>query len=133
MSPRTRARELALQYLYHFDLLGQGAQELDEFLRWRASDERAIGFAREICLGAREGMAELDELISHHADNWAIDRLATVERNILRLAVWEMLHGGTPAAVAIDEAVELGKRFGGEDSGAFINGVLDGLRKEKEL
>ena len=124
---------MPLSEFYHFDLLGQGAQELDEFLRWRASDERAIGFAREICLGAREGMTELDELISHHADNWSIHRLATVESNILRLAVWEMLHGGTPAAVAIDEAVELGKRFGGEDSGAFINGVLDGLRKEKGL
>ena len=131
MSPRTRARELALQYLYGLDLLGEEVQELDEFLHWRASDGRAVEFARTICLGAREKMAELDELVSHHLDNWSLGRLATVDRNILRLAAWEMLHGGTPAAVVIDEAVEMGKRFGGEDSGGFVNGVLDGLRREE--
>ncbi len=133
MSPRTRARELALQYLYQFDLLRETAQGLNEFLRWRASDERALDFARSICLGAREKMPELDELVSHHLDNWSLERLAMVDRNILRLAAWEMLYEGTPAPVVIDEAVELGKRFGGEDSGGFINGVLDGIRKEKEL
>jgi len=122
-----------MQYLYHLDLLGEGAQELEEFLHWRASDERAIGFARSICLGAREQMPELDGIVSHHLENWALDRLATVDRNILRLAAWEMLHGGTPAAVVIDEAVEMGKRFGGEDSGGFVNGVLDGLRREERL
>ena len=133
MSPRTRARELALQYLYGLDLLGEGVQELDEFLGWRASDGRAIEFARTICLGAREKMTELDELVSRQLDNWSLDRLATVDRNILRIAAWEMLRGGTPAAVVIDEAIELGKRFGGEDSGGFVNGVLDGLRREEGL
>ena len=133
MSPRTRAREIALQYLYHLDLLGEEAQDLEEFLHWRASDERAIGFARSICLGMREKMVELDGIVSHHLDNWVLDRLATVDRNILRLAAWEMLHGGTPAAVVINEAVELGKRFGGEESGGFVNGVLDGLRRAKGL
>jgi len=75
-------------------------------------------------------VAEIDDRISRHAEHWRLDRMPTVDRNILRLAVYEMEHGGTPAAVTIDEALELARKFSNEESVQFVNGVLDAVRRE---
>lgn len=88
---------------------------------------RAFGFAKELFLGVIEGRVELDRRIQDHADNWRVERMSGVDRNILRLALHESARAdAVPSAVIIDEAIELAKKFGGEHSGAFVNGVLDG-------
>jgi transcription antitermination protein NusB len=78
-----------------------------------------------------EHLAEVDEQISKHAEHWRMERMPAVDRNILRLAVYEIKRGGTPAAVAIDEALELARKFSNEESVQFVNGVLDAVHKEK--
>ena len=87
-------------------------------------------FMEELVHGTVSKMPELDERIGKHSDNWRMERMPAVDRNIIRMALFEMLHGGTPAAVAIDEALELARRFSGDESVKFINGVLDALRRE---
>jgi N utilization substance protein B len=87
-------------------------------------------FMEELVRGTVEKIEPLDERIGRHSDNWRMERMPAVDRNIIRMALFEMLHGGTPAAVAIDEALELARRFSGDESVAFINGVLDALRRE---
>ena len=80
--------------------------------------------------GAVKHVEDIDERITRHAEHWRIERMPAVDRNILRLAVYEMLHGGTPAPVVIDEALELARRYSNEESVQFINGVLDAIRRE---
>ena len=88
---------------------------------------RAFGFAKELFLGVIEDRAALDQRIQSHADNWRVERMSGVDRNILRLALHESGRAdAVPRAVIIDEAIELAKKFGGEHSGSFVNGVLDG-------
>lgn len=88
---------------------------------------RAFSFAKELFLGVTEGREDLDRQIEEHADNWRVERMSGVDRNILRLALHESSReDAVPPAVIIDEAIELAKKFGGEHSGAFVNGVLDG-------
>jgi len=89
----------------------------------------AHDFAKHLALGVLASRDRLDEVIAKHASNWRVERMAVVDRNILRLASWELLEGGTPAAVAIDEAIELARRFGEDTSPAFVNGVLDAVAK----
>ncbi len=84
-------------------------------------------FMERLVKGAMERAVEIDQRISAHSEHWRLDRMSAVDRNILRLAVYEMLEGSTPPAVVIDEALELARRFSGEDSVAFINGVLDAV------
>ena len=86
-------------------------------------------FAVELVSGAADHLAELDELITRHAEHWRMERMPNVDRNILRLAAYEMAHGGTPAAVAIDEALELARKFSNEESVQFVNGVLDAIHR----
>ncbi|MCL4402049.1 MAG: transcription antitermination factor NusB, partial [Acidobacteria bacterium] len=81
--------------------------------------------------GAAGHVEEIDGRISAHAEHWRIERMPAVDRNILRLAIYEMVYAGTPAAVAIDEALELARRFSGEESVQFVNGVLDAIRREQ--
>ena len=80
--------------------------------------------------GTVEHIAEVDEQITRHAEHWRMERMPAVDRNILRLAVYEMTHVGTPAAVAIDEALELARKFSNEESVQFVNGVLDAVHRE---
>jgi len=87
-------------------------------------------FMEDLVQGTIAKITELDERIGKHSDNWRMERMPAVDRNIIRMALFEMLHGGTPPAVAIDEALELARRFSGDESVAFINGVLDALRRE---
>lgn len=89
----------------------------------------ARAFAEELVAGVIEHVESLDVLLARHATHWRVERMAAVDRNVLRLAAYEIVEGGTPAAVAIDEAVDLARRFGGERSPAFVNGVLDALAR----
>jgi N utilization substance protein B len=154
---RRRAREVALQVLYAVDLglrdragvsegdravgteepLEDEAERLS--LRTSSSFERVVehfdvpgnatAFARELVCAVATHARELDALIALHARNWRISRMAVVDRNVLRLAVYELLHTNTPVAVVIDEAVDLARRFGSDTSPAFVNGVLDAVAR----
>jgi transcription antitermination factor NusB len=136
MRRRTRGRELCLQLLYMVDARGDEALlGVDDFLRLEAPDEaEAHEFARQLLSGTLDHQKEIDGAISAAAQNWNIRRMAIVDRNILRMAVYEMLHlKDIPAKVSINEAIEMGKRFSTQQSGAFINGILDRIRREKGL
>jgi transcription antitermination factor NusB len=136
MRKRTRGRELALQLLYMVDARGDEALlGIDDFLKQEAPDEsEAHDFARQLLSGTLDKQEEIDAAISAAAQNWHLRRMALVDRNILRMAVYEMLHlKDIPAKVSINEAIELGKRFSTQQSGAFINGILDRIRREKGL
>jgi len=130
MRPRTLARRLALQYLFMVDLAGEArAQTLEAFLGEHCDNPEARAFAAELALKTRAHLAEIDMLIAGAADNWHLARIAAVERNILRLACAEFKSRTAPPKVILDEAVELAKIFGSAESGAFVNGVLDKIRK----
>ncbi len=126
-SRRTRARERALQALYQIDVAAEG---IDEALAafWKSFEpvEREV---RELAEGLVRGVAEhrrsIDEAIEEASSHWRLDRMARVDRNVLRLAVYELQETDVPVKVVINEAIELGKKFGSESSGAFVNGVLD--------
>ncbi|MAF64218.1 MAG: transcription antitermination factor NusB [Planctomycetes bacterium] len=131
MKKRTRARELALQFLYQVDLVRTRIDEADAFLRGEEHDEQTRNFARRLVLGVNEHSALIDDRIQAVAQNWNISRMAVLDRNILRLGVHELLHcSDIPPKVAINEAIEMGKRFSTQNSGAFINGILDRIMNE---
>jgi N utilization substance protein B len=126
MSRRSRAREVALQVLFQDDLNpGLNPDKSDEFLCARLKAEELISFARSLVAGVRRNRAELDELLARTADNWSIERMAATDRNVLRLGAFEILYADTPDRVAINEAVELAKRYGTGHSAQFVNGILD--------
>ena len=136
MRKRTRSRELALQLLYQLDARGDEAESLIEpFLQEQEPDDTELhAFTRQLVSGTRGAMEEIDTMLTAAADNWRLDRMALVDRNILRMALYEMLHlDEVPAKVAINEAIELGKRFSTQQSGSFINGILDRIRRERSL
>jgi N utilization substance protein B len=127
MSRRSRGREVVIQILYEDDLNPDRSPEAaDRFLQSRLKgDSELIDFARSLLAGVRKHRAEIDRLLEERADNWTLERMAVTDRNILRLGAYEMLYGGTPQRVAINEAVELAKRYGAKQSPHFVNGVLD--------
>ena len=129
MKKRTRSRELALQFLYQLDLLGTGDLDgLTDFLREEAGDAETARYARTLVEGTYDAAPELDEEIQSVAQNWQIERMAVIDRNVLRMAAFELIHmDEIPPKVAINEGIELGKRFSTQNSGAFINGILDQL------
>ncbi len=135
MSRRSRAREVVLQILYADDLNPSRNLALsEEFLCVRLHHDQAlIEFARSLLNGTRRNRGELDQLLTESADNWSLGRMAVTDRNILRLGAYEILYSDTPARVAINEVVELAKRYGSKQSAQFVNGVLDRFVKEKEL
>ncbi len=99
----------------------------DHFSRKEGKD----GFAEKIVLGVLEHRREIDRLIERYSENWRLDRISTIDRNILRMAIFELLHcEDIPPKVTLNEAIDLGKRYGTEDSGSFINGILDRIQKE---
>ncbi len=130
MKKRTRARELALQFLYQVDLLGETkADDLAEFLREEERDAETCRFAKRIVTGTLSAQTGIDSEIQVVAQNWQISRMAVIDRNVLRLAAYELLHcDDIPPKVAINEAIELGKRYATSNSGAFINGILDKIK-----
>ena len=130
---RHRARELALQWLYQWEI---GAIDLDDVfdrerqVELRVPDEPRDALAEALVRGTAQNLARIDPLIAEHANNWRLERLAVVDRLVLRLATYELLcTPGTPAAVVIDEALELARTFSNEDAVPFINGVLDAIRR----
>jgi N utilization substance protein B len=136
-STRHRSREAALQVLYAIDLAAR-EKAPDAAAAEAAFDavsdhfelpEGARVFAKELVCGVALRREVLDREIASHARNWRLSRMAAVDRNVLRLAAYEILFGDTPSQVAIDEAVELARRFGGDRSPAFVNGVLDALAR----
>jgi N utilization substance protein B len=138
---RSHARILALQALCLFDALGDSfADQLDAFLadtanyadlHWhRRPGAQAVSFARELVTGAWQYRATSDQLLKEHVVGWSIERMQPVDRNILRLGLYELLEcPDRPYQVVLNEAVELARRFGGAESPAFVNGVLDGVRR----
>ncbi len=131
---RTRARELCLQFLYQVDLLGENIlDDLDDFLRGEETDRDTRTYAREMILFTSKQRAEIDAEIQAVAQNWEIHRMAVIDRNVLRLATYELLfRDDIPPKVAINEAIELGKRFSTSNSGSFINGILDKIKSKRQ-
>jgi N utilization substance protein B len=118
---------LDLAHRENGDLARAGAEAFESTAEHFELPEGARAFAKELIAGVSQYRAELDAVLAAHAQNWRLARMATVDRNVLRLAVFELLHSTTPAPVVIDEAVELARRFGGEKSPAFVNGILDAV------
>lgn len=129
MGMRRRGRELALQMLYQYELAGNDIETiLTSFEELQQAPPPIREFAAALASGAIGKRDEIDAKLAEQADNWRLDRMAAVDRNILRLAMYELLFApDTPPAVVIDEAVEIAKRFGSERSSQFVNGVLDGF------
>ncbi|MEE9591450.1 MAG: transcription antitermination factor NusB [Thermodesulfobacteriota bacterium] len=127
MRTRSKAREAALQTLYELDLMGGDINKIIE----KVKDGLEINnsgkeFYESLVRGSRDNINEIDRLIEELSENWSISRMAVVDRNILRLAMFELRQcTETPYKVIINESIELAKRFGSEDSGAFVNGILD--------
>ncbi len=132
MRRRTRARETAMKTLYMLDTGGESAlDEKEAFLAGESEDEEERSFAERLVDGVMEHRAQIDEAISKVADNWAMDRMATVDRNVLRMATFELLHcEDIPPKVSINEAIDIGKRYSTHNSGAFINGILDRIKRD---
>ena len=133
MGTRRRARQLALQLLYQYELTGAAPEAMQaHFEEWQSAGDTAREFADELLRGTLEHLPEIDAELAAQTAHWRLERLATVDRNILRLALYELMHhADTPAAVVIDEAIEIAKRFGAEESARFVNGVLDGFVKRR--
>ena len=129
MRHRSKARQIALQVLYQVDLCGKDSlQSSQDFIEGSASDPLVREYARNLIDGCITNWDELNTKITETAKNWSLGRMAVLDRTILRIAIYEMLHqGDVPAKVVINEAIELGKRFSTNHSGAFINGILDKL------
>src|ERR1019366_6441911 len=133
MASRRRARQRALQILFIWDARKQPVEEaMDAYYDALYSEEKLERdpFVATLVRGTVEHLAEVDDRITRHAEHWRIERMPAVDRNILRLAVYEMLSTPTPPAVVIDEALELARQFAGEESVHFVNGVLDAVRRE---
>ncbi len=134
MGARRKARELALQMLFENDIAGTDPEEMfRRFADLESAPEGVRSFAEHLVSGTLKHRDDLDALISKQADNWRVARMPVVDRNILRLALFELLHEPeTPHPVVIDEALEIAKRFSTPRSSQFINGVLDGVLKSRE-
>ncbi|MBI3629508.1 MAG: transcription antitermination factor NusB [Candidatus Rokubacteria bacterium] len=132
MGKRRKSRELALQCLYELDLHGApGLPRFEEFWKRYPADEEVRAFAEELVRGTREHQEKIDDLIKQFAENWSLDRMAVVDRNILREGIFELLwEPAVPPKVAINEALEVAKKFSTQESSRFINGILDRVRKE---
>jgi N utilization substance protein B len=154
LSKRRRAREMAIQMLYQSDLGRMSLQSVfdsfrpNEYSQERASRkkvrqnpnlermelEQAFAYAQTLVRGTQEHLEEIDDIIRRQAEHWRLERMPAVDRNILRLAVFEFLYEtDVPQLVVLDEAIELAKEFGTEQSGRFVNGVLDGILKTQSL
>lgn len=133
MSSRSRAREVALQALFQEDLNPRDSRDqLAPFVHSRIRDPELQEFAISLVLGVLRNQAELDALLEEKAENWSVSRMAATDRNVLRLGAYEIRYADTPDRVAIDQAVELAKRFGSKQSSQFVNGILDKLMERGE-
>ncbi len=129
MGSRRKSREYALQLLFQSDFL-ETAGEDDLFWIGRSNDEKTREFARVLYRSYIDNQESIDRLIQRHSKHWRIERMATVDRNILRMAISEFLVSSTPCAVVINEAIEIAREYSGEESTEFVNGVLDAVMGE---
>ena len=132
MRKRTKAREYALQILYALDITND--DPADCVRRFWEGNEESSGevkkFASGLVIGVSDNKKEIDEMIAKYATNWHLDRMAVIDRNVLRFAAYELLYAkDIPPKVSINEAIDIAKKFGGPDSGKFVNGVLDKINK----
>jgi N utilization substance protein B len=134
MGIRRKARELALQALYCMDMTGDTSEEmLQRFCDHYNPPVKARPFFLELIRGVNGSRAFIDRLIERFSRNWRLSRMSCVDRNIMRIAAYEMLFcGDIPAKVSINEAIDIGKKYGTEESGAFINGILDSVRIDSD-
>ncbi|MCJ7509073.1 MAG: transcription antitermination factor NusB [candidate division Zixibacteria bacterium] len=132
MTTRREARKAVLQALYAYEMRESQAEQLvEEFIQENKLDEKSALFVRELCLKVIENMERIDSLVKGCVEHWDFSRLAVVDKNILRLAIGEFLFfSDIPRKVSIDEAIELAKEFSSQDSGSFVNGVLDSIAKK---
>jgi transcription antitermination protein NusB len=135
MGSRRKARELALQMLFQYDMSGNSpAAILTTFEELQRVKPVVRDFAAKILEGTVNHIDEIDSMIVQQADNWRLSRMAVVDRNIIRMSIYEFLHEPeTPKLVIIDEAIEIAKKFGTQKSSQFINGILDGILKRYNL
>lgn len=134
MRNRTKSRECALKILYAFDIRKDSLNECAEAF-WKDHNEtnkEIVDFSLILAKGVYKNKDAIDVIISKYAKNWQIDRMPTIDRNILRLATFELIFAGDiPPKVSINEAIEMAKRYGDKDSGKFVNGVLDKINKSE--
>ena len=135
MGTRRTAREYALQMLFQWDITHDEIdQVMATFFQNKPEESPTIvDFAGQLVHGTVAHVEQIDEVIRRHAEHWRLDRMAIVDRNILRVSVWEFLYEKeTPMSVVINEAIEIARRFSAQESPQFINGVLDSIKRELE-
>jgi N utilization substance protein B len=132
LGKRRRLREFSLQVLYQLEITKLNALQAISQLREHFSPEEGKDeFVKRIVLGVLEHRQEIDRLIEERSEHWRLDRMTIIDRNILRIAIFELLYcSEVPPKVTLNEAIDLGKRFGSEESGSFINGILDRIQNE---
>lgn len=138
MGNRRRSRELAMQALFYVDMRQNKSEEiLDLYLQSFTPSKKVLPFFLELVNGVIREKDQIDTMIERFSSNWKMSRMSCVDRNIMRIAVYEMLYcSDIPLKVSINEAIDVGKKFGTEESGAFINGILDSVRlvlEEEEI
>ena len=135
---RHKSRHRAVQILYQSDIrqipIEDAVEAFYDTLYSEENEERPTrdGFMEELVRGTKSRTPEIDERIQKNSEHWRLERMPAVERNVLRLAIYELMTGTTPAPVVIDEALDLSRRFAGDESVSFVNGVLDSIRKQLE-
>ncbi len=132
MGKRRSSRELALKFLYQFELNeGNVDEQMNSFIELNSLKDEIEVFMKELVEAVIKQKTEIDEIIQKFSDNWVLDRMTVIDRNILRIGTCELLSDfSTPPKVVINEAVDIAKKFGNEDSPEFINGILDKIYKE---
>jgi len=134
MGKRRSSRELALKFLYQFELnKGDLGEQMKLFIKQNSSQEDVKIFMKDLVVSLLDKIEEIDEVIQKFSDHWVIERMTVIDRNILRLGTCELLFDfSTPPKVVINEAIDIAKKYGNEDSPEFINGILDKVYKELE-
>lgn len=134
MGNRRKSRELAMQVLFYIDMSQNDSNELlDRFCENFKPSTKVLSFFLKLVRGVLETRSDIDKIIERFSDNWKLSRMSCVDRNVMRIAVYELLCcDDIPYKVSINEAIDVGKKFGTEESGAFINGILDSIRTALE-
>ncbi len=134
MGLRRTSRELALQCLYQIDQGADPGSDINQLRRNFEVNKKAVGFAQELVNGVKDNLEEINALIIEHAFNWRLERMLVVDRNILRIAVYELFFcPDVPASVVINEAIEIAKRYSSPESASFLNGILDSIKKKQPI
>ena len=134
MGTRRQARELAMQALFYMDMQKDASEEmLEDFCGCFCPSKKSRPFLIKLVTGVLETKGRIDALVERFSQNWQISRMSCVDRNVMRIAVYEMLYcDDIPPKVSINEAIDIGKKFGTQESGAFINGIMDSIRGSLE-